>query len=61
MEDVAHGTSRLAREAHDLEHEAEVGESPRTPLILIGEVWVVAASVVLVVLAITLLAYDIAR
>ena len=52
--------SRLGRKAHELERIADVGESDRTPLILIGEVWVVAATAVLVVLALALLAYDIA-
>ena len=52
--------SRLGRKAHELEQIADVGESDRTPLILIGEVWVVAATAVLVVLALALLAYDIA-
>jgi len=53
-------TSRLGRKAHELEQIADVGESDRTPLILIGEVWLVAATAVLVVLALALLAYDIA-
>jgi len=52
--------SRLGRKVHELEQIANVGESDRTPLILIGEVWVVAATAVLVVLALALLAYDIA-
>jgi hypothetical protein len=45
---------------HELEHTAAVGESAETPLILIGEVWVVAATAVLIVLAITLIAYRLA-
>ncbi len=45
---------------HELEHIADVGEDERTPLILIGEVWVVCAIVVLVVLLISLFAFHIA-
>jgi hypothetical protein len=37
------------------------GESESTPWILIGRVWVVTAVAVLVVLAVTLLAYRLAR
>jgi hypothetical protein len=43
-----------------VEHVAEVGESEETPLILLGDVWVVTAVVVLVVLAVSLLAYRLA-
>jgi hypothetical protein len=45
---------------HELKHVADVGESNRTPLILLGEAWVVAAAAVLTLLAITLLAYRLA-
>jgi len=48
------------RKLHELEHTADVGESEKTPLILIGEVWVVAATAVLVLIAIALLAYRLA-
>jgi hypothetical protein len=44
----------------DLEHVAEVGESDETPLILLGDVWIVSAVVVLAVLAVSLLAYRLA-
>jgi hypothetical protein len=45
---------------HALEHTADVGESPKTPLILLGEVWVVSSAVVLVIVALSLLAYRLA-
>jgi hypothetical protein len=55
-----HDTPHPVPKLHELEHEADVGESDKTPLILIGEVWVVAAIAVLVVLAIALLAFRLA-
>jgi hypothetical protein len=51
---------RAVEKAHELEHTADVGESPKTPLILLGEVWVVAAAVVVVILALSLVAYRLA-
>jgi hypothetical protein len=53
-------TPRAVRKLHDLEHVADVGESDKTPLILIGEVWVVSAIAVLILLAIALLAFRLA-
>jgi hypothetical protein len=55
-----HDTPRAVRKLHELEHIADVGESDKTPLILLGETWVVAAIVVLVFLALALLAYRLA-
>jgi hypothetical protein len=52
-----HETEHAFDKLRELEHTAEVGESPKTPLILIGDVWVVSALVVAVVLAVSLLAY----
>jgi hypothetical protein len=46
----------VERKLHELEQEAEAGESPKTPLILIGTMQVVAAIAVLVVLGLVLLA-----
>jgi hypothetical protein len=43
-----------------LEAEAEVGESPATPLILGMEVWVWTSAAVLIILALSLLAYRVA-
>jgi hypothetical protein len=43
-------------ELHQLEHVADVGESDKTPLILLGEVWFWCAFAVLSITAITLLA-----
>lgn len=53
MHDREHAVEKL----RELEHTAEVGESPKTPLILLGDVWVVCALAVAAVLAISLLAY----
>ena len=50
-------TPRALRKLHELEHTADVGESPKTPLILLGEVSVVASAVVAAILALSLLAY----
>jgi hypothetical protein len=47
-------------EIKQLEAEAEVGESAATPLILGAEVWVWTAAAVLVILALSLLAYRLA-
>jgi hypothetical protein len=48
------------RKLRQLEHLADVGESDKTPLILLGEAWLVSAIVVLVFLALALLAYRLA-
>jgi hypothetical protein len=56
----SHKTPRAVRKLHELEHVADVGESDETPLILIGEVWLVAAIAVLVLLGVALLAYRLA-
>jgi 5,10-methenyltetrahydromethanopterin hydrogenase len=53
MSEPEHAVEKL----RELEHTAEVGESPKTPLILLGDVWVVCAIVVAAVLALSLLAY----
>ena len=51
----------VAEEAKKLEHEADEGKSARTPLILIGEVWIFCAIVVAVVLVIAFAAYYLAK
>jgi hypothetical protein len=56
----AHDTGRAARELHELEHTADVGESEKTPLILLGEVWIVCVTAVLALVAIALIAYRLA-
>jgi hypothetical protein len=43
--------------AHELEHTAQVGESEKTPWILLGETWVVVSILVLAVLVVSVLAY----
>ena len=50
----------LMGKVEELEHEAEVGESAKTPLILIGDVAVAVAAVFLLMLAIAMLAYRLA-
>ena len=45
---------RLTRELHHLEQVADVGESEKTPWILLSRVWFVVAVLVIVVLALTL-------
>ena len=47
-------------ELHRLERIADTGASAETPLILLGEVWVVCAIAVLLLLAVALLAYGLA-
>jgi hypothetical protein len=49
-----------AARARELERVADTDADLRTPLILIGEVWVVCAIAVLVLLALALLAYRLA-
>ena len=51
---------QMSKSLREFEHVADVGESDETPLILIGEAWVVMAIVSLVFLALTLLAYRLA-
>jgi hypothetical protein len=46
--------------ARKLEHTARVGESEKTPWILLGETWVVTSILVLAVLVISALAYRLA-
>jgi hypothetical protein len=45
---------------HELERVADTGGSSLTPLILLGEVWVVCAVAVLTLTALALLAYRLA-
>jgi len=51
---------QMSKSLRELEHVADVGESDKTPLILIADAWVVMAIVFLVFLALTLLAYRLA-
>jgi hypothetical protein len=52
--------SEPKEEVRRLKRIADTGASSETPLILIGEVWVVCAIAVLVLLALALLAYRLA-
>jgi hypothetical protein len=54
------GVKSRRHELRDLEHTAEVGESDKTPLILIADMWVVSAIAVAVILALSFLAYYLA-
>jgi hypothetical protein len=47
----------LKAEIQELEHEADVGESDKTPLILFADIWVVCAIVVTIGIVIGFLAY----
>jgi 5,10-methenyltetrahydromethanopterin hydrogenase len=57
MRHHSHETERAVEKLHQLERTADVGESPKTPLILLGEVWVVSSVLVAAILALSLLAY----
>jgi hypothetical protein len=60
VQSQSHEPGRAVQKLHELEHTADVGESDETPLILLGEVWVVSATAVLALIAIALLAYRLA-
>jgi hypothetical protein len=60
MPNHSHDTPDGGRKLHELEHIADVGESEKTPWILIGETWVVTATAFLVVVALALFAYRLA-
>ncbi len=51
----------VVEEVKDLEHEAEVGQSARTPFILIGGVGVFVIAVVVVLLVLAFTAYYLAK
>jgi hypothetical protein len=52
--DLAH---EVVEEVKQLEHEAEVGESARTPLIVVSGVAIFVTAIVITVLALAFLAY----
>ena len=52
--------TQMSKSLHELEQVADAGESDKTPLILIGEVWVVVTIALLLFLAFALLAYRLA-
>jgi hypothetical protein len=60
LRDRSDMSSEPKKELHRLERIADTGGSSETPLILLGEVWVVCAIAVLVLLALALLAYRLA-
>jgi hypothetical protein len=53
-------TLAARQELHELAHTADVGKSEKTPLILLGGVWVVAAIAFVIILALALAAYRLA-
>lgn len=57
VESAAHGVAHPVETAKELEHEAEVGESPRTPLIAITGVTIVAGLAIVFILAIAFTLY----
>jgi hypothetical protein len=61
MADSMHEASELTEQLHELKRTADSGESAETPFILIGAVWFVATAAVLVLIAISFLAYDLAK
>ena len=61
MPSTDHDRSSLAQEVHELERIAETGGSSKTPLILLGGVWVVSVVVAVGMIALALLAYRLAR
>ncbi len=56
-EGAAHAVAHPVETAKDLEHEAEVGESARTPLIVLSGVTVGVGLVLVIILAIALTLY----
>jgi hypothetical protein len=60
MESRSHDTPEAVRKLQEIEHAGDVGEDERTPLIALGETWVVVAIAVVVVLAVTLIAFYLA-
>jgi hypothetical protein len=60
-DDIVHAVEHPVETAKALEHEAEVGESPRTPLIALAGVTTVVAVLFVILLAIAFTAYFLAR
>jgi hypothetical protein len=56
--DIVHD---VVEEVKDLEHEADVGQSARTPFLLIGGVGVFVIAVVIVLLVVAFTAYYLAK
>jgi ABC-type nickel/cobalt efflux system permease component RcnA len=57
LEGAAHGVAHPVETAKELEHEAEVGESARTPLIVLSGVTIGVGIVVVLLLALSLTLY----
>jgi hypothetical protein len=60
MRSKSHDTPEAVRKLHELEHVADVGEDEKTPLILIGEMWLLSAIAVGVILALSIFAFHVA-
>jgi hypothetical protein len=55
-----HSDDPLVQKLHDVDRLAEAGASEKTPLILIGRVWLVTAAAVAVIFVLAMLAYFLA-
>ena len=60
VKSTQHKKPRIVEEVSELEQVARTGESPKTPLILLADAWVVSALAFVVMLALVLLAYRLA-
>lgn len=58
IKDLEH---KVEEKVEDLAHEAEEGKSARTPLLLVGGVWIFVAIVVAILLVITFTAYYLSK
>jgi hypothetical protein len=56
--DIVHG---VVEEVKDLEHEADAGQSARTPFLLIGGVGVFVIAIIIVLLVVAFTAYYLAK
>ena len=57
VEGAVHGVAHPVETAKELEHEAEMGETARTPLIVLSGVTILVAVVVVLLLAIAMTLY----
>ena len=58
IKDLEH---KVEEKVEDLAHEAEEGKSARTPLLLVGGVWIFVAIAVVILLVISFTAYYLAK
>jgi hypothetical protein len=60
MKSESRDSPEALRKLYELERVAEAGQDETTPLILMGEVWIVSAIVAGVIVALSLLAFHVA-